>query len=186
MRLINAMLRLNSFQLIRLIAVSVEEVLESLDAVLEEVLEGMSLVRLMLGQDLFVLGSCFPDAISGGIETVGKSLPLGFDLIIIAGGGLFNEVPDPLLDSIDESISVVVFVSASSVSLSLGIFKECTYIVLEVMVIDLADLKLDSLVCGPDVSLLLGNASVDLCSGSGELCVHGLITEGFELGNDCW
>lgn len=121
--------------------------LESLDAVLEEVLEGVRLVLLVLHELFLVVGGTFPEAVGGGSETCGEGFPLGLDLIIIADGGLLDEVPDPLLDVIDDFGGALFLFCAPLVGLSLGVFKECTDVVLEVMVLDLADFHLDSLVC---------------------------------------
>ena len=82
-------------------------------------------------------------------------MPLCRDLVVVALNGLCNEVPDPLLNAVNDLGGIVLFVGASAVSLVLGIFKESTDIVLEVMVVDLADFQLDGLVCSFDVSFLL-------------------------------
>ena len=174
------------FELGRDVAVSVEEMLESLDAVLDEVLECVLLVLLVLCKLILMLAGVLPYAISGGIETSCESLPLGLDLLRVALDGLCGEVPDPCLDTVYDGVGVVVLVGASSIGLSLGLFEEGADIVLEVMVLDLADLQLDSLVCGLDVSFLLGQACINLGSGDGNLRVHGLISEGLECGNSHW
>ena len=121
------------------IAVAVEEVLESLDAVLEEELEGGLLVGLVLGKDLSVLLGLLPGAVGGGVEALSEGGSLGADLLFDAGDGLFGEVPDPLLDAVNDGAGVVLLVGASAVSLGLGILEEGADVVLEVMVIDLAD-----------------------------------------------
>ena len=170
-------------ELRRDVAVSVEKMLESLDTILKEVLECVFLVLLVLVQHRLALICLFPDAIGGSIETVSESFPLCLDLTIIALDGLFDEVPDPLLDAVNKLVGIVLVVCAPAVGLSLGIFEEGADVVLEVMVVDLADLQLDRLVCGLDVSFFLRQAVFDLCSSSGNLLLHNLIAELFEKGD---
>jgi hypothetical protein len=161
-------------------------VLESLDAVLEEVLEGVLLVLLVLVESFLVFGGAFPEAVGGGSETCGEGFPLGLDLVIIADGRLLDEVPDPLLDVVDELTGVLFLKCAPLVGLSLGVFKECSDVVLEVMVLDLADFHLDSLVCACYGSFFLQEASFDFCSGGSKLVRHDFVTEVNELGNGYW
>ena len=115
------------------VAIAVEEMLEPFDAILKELIKCLLLFFMEVFKFFLVITRCIPDLIDKLCELC--SIPVCS--LVVCFYCLFRPFLCPFFNSIDEIVSQILLMNKSAVSLILGIFKERTHIILEMVVLNL-------------------------------------------------